>query len=102
MASRTGGFAQSDFLASVATSCIEFRAQHRLTRASPRPEIDAIWRIALAIAREIEGDVKVGEEWMCDQAVAEFGGLTANDLIQLGHGVQVIGFLMDVFLGFRG
>jgi hypothetical protein len=68
----------------------------------PEVDSDAIWRIALAIAKEIEGTQGAGEHWMRQEAIAEFGGLTATDLIEIGQGAQVIGFLLDILVGFRG
>lgn len=66
------------------------------------PDRGSIWRIVLAIAREIEGSRQAGEDWMRHEGIAEFGGLTAADLIEAGQGGQVIGFLMDVLEGLRG
>jgi hypothetical protein len=56
----------------------------------------------LAIAKEIEGTAQAGEQWMRHEAITEFGGLTATDLIKVGQGGLVIGFLWDVLVGSRG
>jgi hypothetical protein len=98
---RTGGLAPIGFPV-VTTGGIVIQIQRRLIDVIPKSEADAIWRIALAIAKEIEGNVKAGEDWMCYEGIAEFGGLTAADLIEVGQGRQVIGFLLDVLAGARG
>jgi hypothetical protein len=102
MLRRTGGFTQIDFFAPSAAAGIVVRAQRRLSDVSLRTDAGAIWRIALAIANEIEGDAKASEDWMCQEAISEFGGLTASDLIEVGQGWQVIDFLMGVLAGLRG
>jgi len=62
---------------------------------------DSLWRVAAAIAREIEGSRDLGEQWMRHEAIEEFGGLTAADLIHVGQGHLVVGFLVDVLVGLR-
>lgn len=100
---RTGGYAPIGFPARSYSRCgIVIPVRRRLSDVMPGFESDALWRIALAIAKEIEGTAHAGEQWMRQEAIAEFGGLTAIDLIESGQGGQVIGFLLDVLAGFRG
>lgn len=101
--SRTGGFVPVGFPArTYARGGIFITTRRRLSDAIPNQPSDAIWRIVLAIAGEIEGSAQAGEQWMRHEAIKEFGGLTANDLIEVGQGGQVVGFLWDVLVGSRG
>jgi hypothetical protein len=99
---RIGGFAPIGFPARAYTrGGIIVPTRRRPTHAIPAQQAEAIWRISLAIAKEIEGSNQAGEQWMRQEAIAEFGGLTATDLIEVGQGGQVIGFLLDVLVGSR-
>lgn len=98
---RYGGFSRVDF-AVAAQDPIVIPTNQGVAGDVTSPKADAMWRIALAVAKEIEGSRSAGEDWMCHEAIVEFGGLTALDLIEIGQGNQVIGFLMDVLVGLRG
>ncbi len=98
---RIGGFAPIGFPTSRKGEIL-IKVRKSVSDAIPEQQTDSIWRIALAIAKEIEGTTQAGENWMRNEAIAEFGGLTATDLIEVGQGGQVIGFLLDVLVGCRG
>lgn len=60
------------------------------------------WARTVELALAIEPDPTVAMAWFAGECIAEFGGLTAYDMVCVGMRDQLDGFLRDIIEGWRG